>query len=364
MALIRPTLATPPAFDATNDYTFTFTVPSGGDQIVGNQLTIISQEDNTIVYRKSVTSFAFSHTVPAGTLINSKYYSAYIYTTNSKGENSVASNSVQFYCYTTPTFEFYDFPIDNIIQSSNYLFKVKYNQLEGEPLNSYIFNLYDSQRILISTSGTKYVGSITELPIITQNQFGGLTDNTAYYVEAIGRTINNTEIKTEIKSFVVKYSTPNIFTVVQLSNNCQGGYITVKSNLTSIGGNSMPSPPKYVDNDTAIDLTEEGSYVNWNSGFAIPGNFTASLWGYKFNKDSTIITLENQLLNNSLVINYREDIDTNVYVELIVTLDKFTYYIYSEKITKPAEDDVVQIWFRRINNLFTVNVNNLGPGGV
>ena len=41
MALIRPILATPPAFDAANDYTFTFTVPSGGDQVVGNQLTIL-----------------------------------------------------------------------------------------------------------------------------------------------------------------------------------------------------------------------------------------------------------------------------------------------------------------------------------
>lgn len=363
MALIRPILATPPAFDAANDYTFTFTVPSGGDQVVGNQLTIISQEDNVIVYRQAITSFAFSHTLPGGTLINSKYYSAYIYTTNSKGENSVASNSVQFYCYTTPTFEFYNFPVDNIIQSSNYLFNVQYNQNEGEALNSYIFNLYDSQRILIATSGTKYIGSVTEPPIIIENQFSGLTDNTAYYVEAIGRTINNTEIKTEIKSFVVRYSTPNIFTVVQLSNNCQGGYITIKSNLTSIEGISMPSPPKYVDDDTAIDLTEEDSYVSWNKGFAIHGDFTASLWGYKFNKDSTIITLENQLLNDSLVINYREDIDTNVYVEMLVAKGKTIYYVYSDKISKPAENDVVQIWFRRINNLFTISINNLSAGG-
>ena len=31
MALVRPVLATPPAFDATKEYTFTFSVGSGGE---------------------------------------------------------------------------------------------------------------------------------------------------------------------------------------------------------------------------------------------------------------------------------------------------------------------------------------------
>ena len=363
MALIRPVLATPPAFDATKEYTFTFSVGSGGDQVVGNQLTIIKQETNDIVYRKSITSFAFSHTIPENTLVNGEYYSAYVFTTNSNGENSSASNSVQFYCFSTPSFEFYNMPVDFVIQNSSYLFRVKYDQAEEESLNSYIFNLYDTQRILISTSGTKYIGSLVKPPNIVEHQFGGLVDNSAYYIEAIGRTVNNTEIKTELISFVVKYSTPNIFTVVQLTNNCQGGYITVKSNLTSIEGESNPTPPAFVDDNTAVNLTGDGSYVIWKEGFAIPNDFTASLWGRSFNKDSTIITMRSKLLGDTLTINYREDDANKVYVELIAAKGTACYYIYSDKIDKPAPTDKVQIWLRRISNLYVIGVYNLGSGG-
>lgn len=363
MALIRPVLATPPAFDAIYEYTFTFSVAPGGDQVVGNQLTIISQEDNVIVYRQAVTSFSFTHTIPANTLLNGKYYSAYVYTTNSLGENSVASNSIQFYCYSTPSFEFENIPVDGIIPNSSYLFRVQYDQSEGEALSSYIFNLYDSQRVLISTSGTKYVGSLIAPPSIAEYQFGGFIDEAAYYIQAIGRTINDTEISTETVPFIVKYSTPNIFTVVQLTNNCSGGYITVKSNLTAIEGISNPKPPVFVDDDTAVDLREEGSYVSWQEGFVIDKDFTASLWGRSFNKDSTIITLENKIIGDSLVINYREDNNGKVYAELFATKGTLHYYIFSDLIDKPTDTDVIQIWFRRIDNLYVIGLYNLTSGG-
>lgn len=359
MALIRPILATPPAFDANKDYTFSFSVASGGDQVVSNTLTIILQDNKEVVYKNTITSYAFTHTVPAGTLTNGSYYSASITTSNYQGVVSSPSNSVQFYCYTTPTFDFYEFPTGNIVQNSNYVFKVQYNQNEAEPLNSYIYNLYDSQKVLISTSGTKFVGTLTEPPNIIEYQFSGLTDETTYYIQAIGRTVNNTEVSTELLSFIVRYSTPNVFTVVELTNNCQGGYITVKSNLTSIEGISYPDPPIYVDDDTAVDLRQDGNYVSWQEGFSISGDFTASLWGRSFIPNKTIILLENKTTGESLVVNYREDENNNVYAELFVTSNSLHYYIFSEKISKPSDTDPVQIWFRRIGNLYNIKFVNL-----
>lgn len=363
MALVRPILATPPAFDANKDYVFSFSVASGGDQVVSNTLTIISQDSKEVVYKNTVTSYAFTHTVPARTLTNGSYYSASITTANYQGVVSSPSNAVQFYCYTTPTFDFYEFPIGDIIQNSNYVFRVQYNQAEAEPLNSYIFNLYDNQKVLISTSGTKFVGTLTEPPNIIEYQFSGLTDETTYYIQAVGRTVNNTEVATELLSFIVRYSTPNVFTVVELTNNCQGGYITVKSNLTSIEGISYPNPPIYVDDDTAVDLRQDGSFVSWQDGFSIANDFTASLWGRAFVPDKTIILLENKTTGESLVVNYREDENNNVYAELFVSTNNLHYYIFSDKLSKPNDTDQIQIWFRRIGSLYDIRLVNLSNGG-
>lgn len=357
MALTRPILLAPPAFDATNSYTFTFSV-SGGDQVVGNKLVIAKQDSGEIVYNKTITSFSFSHTVTANTLTNGTYYNATLYTNNSNGVTSPASNIVQFYCYAAPQITFSNFPADSIIKNGTYNFQAEYTQNESEALNSYIYNLYDSQRILISTSGTKYVGSITVPPTEIEYSFSGLNDNTTYYIEIIGRTINNTEVTTGIKQFFVKYEVANVFTAVQLTNNCKGGYITVKSNMISIDGISNPNPPLYVFDDTAISIRNENDYVSWNSGFSISGDFTASLWGVDFNEDSTIITLENEKDDSSLVVNYRSD-GSRVYAELFTTEGNLHYYIVSDKIATPSENDKIQVWFRRVGNLYDIGIINI-----
>ena len=41
--LTKPVLNNAPAFDATTEFIFTFAVPSGGDQVTRNRLTIIDQ---------------------------------------------------------------------------------------------------------------------------------------------------------------------------------------------------------------------------------------------------------------------------------------------------------------------------------
>ena len=355
MALIRPILYSISAFDATNSQIFTFNV-SGGDQVVKNRLVISKQSDNTIVYDNVQTTFAFRHVLPENTLINGEYYSAYITTYNSANEQSLPSLGIQFYCFSTPSFMFSNIPINRIINNASYNFIVTYNQNEFEYLKSYTFNLYNSERVLLTSSGIQYISSTSTLPLNINYTFSGLNDEETYYIEVNGQTMHGMIIDTGFVLFSVQYDVPNIFSIIGLNNNCEGGYITIKSNLVGIDGEASPYPPVYVDDNTAIDLTGVGDYVLWNSGYEINRDFTASLWGRNFNDNSEIIILSDGV--QTLKINYRKDENGYYYAELIVKEGFYTYYLYTSPIYVYS-GDTLQIWFRRINSLYEIGLYDL-----
>lgn len=359
MALTKPILYNIAAFDSTTEQIFTFNV-IGGDQVVKNQLTIINQDTNEIVYQEIQTTFSFRHVLAANTLINGQYYSASLITYNISNEASSPSSNIQFYCYTQPFFAFTNIPATNVITNSNYTFELTYNQQEGELLNSYTFNLYDAQMSLVATSEIQYVGEVSLLPITLSYTFNNLQDNTFYFIQATGQTIQETQIKTSLIGFSISYLEPNIFSIINLTNNCKGGYIIIQSNLIEIAATSVPSPPIYVDDDTAVDLTEEGSYVLWDNGFLLNEDFTASLWGNNFNENSNIITMKN-INNTELTINYKKDENNLFYADLFVKENNVVYYLYTSSISV-ATGDNLQIWFRRISGLYEIGLYNLGQG--
>ena len=357
MALTRPILYNVAAFDATLEQTFSFNV-IGGDQVVKNQLTIVDQSTNNIVYQQTQTTFSFRHILPANTLTNGQYYSASLITYNATDEASSSSANIQFYCYTQPYFSFSNIPPTNVITNSNYVFELTYNQQEGERLNSYTFNLYDVQNALIASSGMKYVGSSSSLPLTLSHMFSNLQDNTYYYIQATGQTVQGTQIRTTLVGFSISYVEPNMFSIINLTNNCKGGYIIVQSNLAEIPGSSVPSPPLYVDDNTAVDVTANGSYVIWDNGFSLSEDFTASLWGYNFNINSNIITIGN-IAGTQLLINYRKDSNNLFYAELLVIENNIKYYLYTNSINV-TDGDKLQVWFRRIAGLYEIGLYNLG----
>lgn len=355
MALTKPILYSVSAFDATQEQTFSFNVV-GGDQVVKNKLIITNQSTNSIVYQGVNTTFAFRHILPANTLSNGEYYSAVLITYNANDDASTPSSGIQFYCFTEPTFVFYNMPSGNLITNATYNFEVNYNQNEGELLNTYIFNLYDSHMNLLTSSDMLYVGGVSALPLVVSYTFTGLDNNTLYYIQAIGQTIHGMKLDTGLVYINVRYEIPNVFSIIDLSNNCEGGYITIQSNLVAINGDSVPSPPIYIDGNTAVDVTGTGDYVIWDTGYNINGNFTASLWGRNFNENSTIITMTDGM--QTLRINYRKDENNLYYVDLIVQESFSSYYIYSNSISVQSNDNL-QIWFRRINSLYEIGLYNL-----
>lgn len=364
MALTKPILLSVSAFDADNPQVFTFVVNSG-DQVVANRLTIKLQDSQqTVVYDKKITTFTLEHILPSGTLTNGSYYQATVTTYNADDNESDPSTPIQFYCYTTPIFEFNNLPDSNLITNSSFNFGVTYDQEEDEMLDSYAFTLYDAQGVQISESGTKYVGAVESLPIDVNYVFSGFTDNTVYYVQAKGVTTGGTTIQTARERILVQYAQPAVFSLLSLSNNCQGGYITLNSTFVDIVGTSNPSPPVYTDDNTAVDARTSGRYVEFNDGYSITGDFTASLWGRDFQINQSIITLYPTGTSSVVSVYYRQDFDDNskVYAECVIVSNDITYYIYTPSIAKPSSTDNVQFWLRRVGNLYTIELHNLGGG--
>ena len=267
------------AFDATQAHVFTFNVYSGS-QITGSKLTIKNNATLETVYDGTETSYAFEHTVPANTLTNGVYYQASIQTMDAQGNFSPASNIIQFYCYSAPTLVFNNIPTANIIPSTSFAFEVKYNQAEGEALDSYVFNLYTTAGTPISTSGRLY-NTTTTVPTVFAYTFSGFNNGENYVVEVNAVTVEGTQITTGKQTVFVQYSQPGMFSSLYLTNNCKNGYITVQANVIGINGEANPMPPNYKTllGETVVEL-QGNQYVQWTEGYEIPENFTLRIWGY------------------------------------------------------------------------------------
>lgn len=356
MALTKPILYSIPAFDATTAYTVQFN-SIGGSQVVKNRLVIATNADNVTVYTNDVTTFKYEQTIPANALTNGTYYNATVYTFDSEGNMSQASNTVQFYCYTTPTLTFTNIQPNGTIANSSYAFNFTYTQTQNEPLNYYVVNLYSTEGLVIATSGEQYTGSTT-VPLSLSYTFNGFSDATSYSIEVNGVTVNNTQITTGKINFSVSYAYPNIYSIVDLKNNCDGGYINLVSNVAIIEGTTNPDPPTYINNEE-INLTEEGSYVQWASGYEVAGNFTGILVGRNFTPYSTIFTFTNTD-GSTVSINWLEGYANGdntgtlmAYAQLVANQGgMIVYNIKTAMIDIPANTDVVTVWFRRINNIY------------
>lgn len=286
--LTQPIVNPIAAFDATKQQAITFVV-IGGAQVVGNRLIIRNNQTGEIVYNQIQSSMKLEHILPANSLKNNNFYNAVIYTIDNGNDESVASVPIPFYCYTQPALTIDNIPSSGTIENGTYSFQGNYVQNEGELLNSYRFTLYDSNKTILAQSPLIYYNTDPSLTYL----FSGMSNNTSYYIELTGETINSTILTSGVKSFTVRYIQPASFAICDLVNDCENGYIQISSNIVAIDGKSNPTPPKYID-DKEVDLREPDSWVEWDSGFSIKNDFTLRAWGRDFNPYEPIITLSNQ----------------------------------------------------------------------
>lgn len=286
--LTQPIINPIAAFDATQNHVVTF-LAIGGAQVVGNRIVISDNQTGKTVYDNRVITMQLAHTIPANTLTNGGYYNVVIYTIDSANNFSQASVPIPFYCYSQPTLTINNIPANSTIENGTYTFQGSYAQQENEILNSYQFILYDSNKTVLSQSDVIYYSSNSSLSYT----FVGMSNDTSYYIELKGQTVNNTEITTGLLYFTVRYSQPASFAIVDLVNDCENGFIQISSNIVAIDGKSNPEPPIYIDNKE-VDLREPDSWVRWDEGFNIKDDFTMRVWGRNFNDFEPIITLSNK----------------------------------------------------------------------
>lgn len=395
MALIKPIMSIIAAFDATMEQTFSF-VFNGGDQVVANQLTIKNQDTNKIVYQNKITSYAFQQTVPANILENGSYYTAYFNTYNVNGDESEASNTIQFNCYTTPTLVLINLPQDNLIENSNYTFGATYNQEQHEMLNSMEFELYDSTGILLERSDVYYGTQI--IPITFTHTFSGFVNNETYSVKAIGISIDGMEVESELYTFTVRYQYPSMFNLLDLVNMCEKGCVKIESNTESIDGETPPefTPPLFLSSFQAtdpsiyvqwgipfeydmenhqpisewtelslLDIHDYNNWVQWTQGFNIPMNFTFTSF-MKAGRLGTFAILGTE--QNGFKIDLIREIpygeteakdrfEVNGYVNGELTVHQTSNYVNILN-----QSTYYLIWFRKVNDQYDLRMTVLQEG--
>ena len=351
--LTVPILYSKVAFDATKEQVFSFNV-IGGDQVISNTLTIRNNLTGEIIYAQNQKTYKFEHILPANTLTNGVYYEASIQTYNLYGDFST-SNSIQFWCYTTPTFVFTNIPSGDVVNNSQFAFEVSYNQIEGELLSNYNFKLYNSSKVLIDSSGVKYVLSETQNTI--SYTFSSLLNNTNYYISVDGVTQYGTEFSSDLKAIVIQYTTPIAFSNITLTNNCHSGNIIIQSNVQGIFGESHPDDPTYIG-DT-VDLTQEGHYAKWDKNFNLTENWTLKVWGRSFNTGQSILDLINGDMDYITLV-YKNEGNTywvEMYVQNIGMYGN--YQIKSNTTLHPLDTDNLFIYVRKVGSLYDISLEKL-----
>lgn len=358
----RPICPTINSFDATKDYTFMFT-STGGNQVVKNRLLIKNNLTNVVVYDIIKETFRFEQTLPANTLVNGESYVYTFYTYDIDNNESPQGNFVPFKCFSTAVVEFINLPVGNIINSSNFLFQATYSQAESELMDFAVFNLYDSTDNLLATSGNIYKTSTP--PFDLSYEFSGLSTATTYKISLSGVTVNGASFTTGLYEIYINYIRPQLFSIVQLSNNCSGGYVEIKSNMVLIEGESNPDPPIYIDGEK-VDVREDGYWVKWIKGYEVSGDFTAQIWFEDPNigEDKSLLKMwsnANVNGNNQITVNLRREVpygetEEKLFAELHCTNGLASgYYIISDYMDI-MQDVKYTIWIRRINNVFRIRL--------
>lgn len=349
MALVTPIALSQNAFDANYEQRFYFT-SSGGDQVVKNRLIIRRHSDNVIVYNRIVETYSFYQDVPAGTLVNGVYYDFYFNTYDFDGNISDDSNVVLFWCYTTPSLTFTNIPDSHIINSVSYNFKCIYNQIEGERVESVSYKLYNNENVLIDYSSNIYTSE--NPPNEFEYSFEDLLEDTRYYIEVTGATVNGTSITTGKIYFTVKYGEPIFYEKLKLQNNASNGYINISTNLIAIDGYSNKQPQTFIDGMVVLDNIDD--YVEWRDGFNIPSSFTIQIL-MKPCLLGKIATLKNA--NNTLKLDIElkreipygeEEVKDCFYVKERNSLSNLTSVIRSNYVDIINNNSYICLWIKKI----------------
>lgn len=295
--MLSPVLLKNKAFDATQPFTFRF--DWRGNQAFGSTLVIKNNDTDVVVSNTTVTTMKLEHTLPANILTNGVCYKAFLTVRDANNQIiSNPSNTIRFYCYSTPTFEFTNVEEGQRIENSAYEVTLSYSQDEGESIKEYWIKLYDLGHAEVFSSGTKYA---TGSDITISQYISGLTDNSQYFLKAAAVTQNGMEVDTGEITIIVDYLNPPLFTPLEATNNADRGYITLASHAVTIEGIGA-GDYSYIDG-TKIDLTNEGASVTYQD-INFPDNWKIDVVYNQIEPDVVLIQMQDA--TEAIQLRYRE----------------------------------------------------------
>ena len=131
------------AFDSKFDREFEFVYD--GNQCFSNRLIVKNNSTNEVVYNQLQDTLQLKHVLPRNTLSNGVQYNARIVAIDANGVSSEESDTILFYCFTTPTFGL-NIANNDVVRSSNKEFVIAYSQQEGEVLQNFQIILSDMSK--------------------------------------------------------------------------------------------------------------------------------------------------------------------------------------------------------------------------
>ena len=211
---------TPLSPACNNIVTFTYT----DNQPVKNRAIITDNATGDIVYDSIQETRTLSHTIPANTLSAGNQYLIRIQVFDIDGNSSNLSEQVLFYCFSTPSFSFYDLSDKSVTNNANIVLSIDYSQAEGEELRDVQFFKYSNDKTLLSKSAVIYSQS-------PSYEFYTLENNTTYYFRAIGETNHGIPLDTGYIEVSTQFETIPTNIIFTLDNYYHEGYIQFTSNI-------------------------------------------------------------------------------------------------------------------------------------
>ena len=288
-----------PAFDAEKERKISFVY--SGNQCIANTITVYNSSTNASVYSHRVTSFALSHTIPAGTLTNGvSYYikitAHYMNGSTEESVTSVASNI--FLCLKTPTWEFSGITNNSTVNNSTVNLTMVYSQAQNEEINEFIIEVYTVGHTVFHRSPSLYDASAAYT-------VSGLEDNSVYYLRAYGSTVNGLIIDTrdeypdDIK-ITADFIAPDVYSLTYLENVPDKGVIRISLNVASIEGHSQSGTDFTYTDDDYVNL--QNDYVVFDQNVYAGGEFTFLIKGKNFTPNRNIFSLTSADGNDTVTV--------------------------------------------------------------
>lgn len=284
MALVTPQGIPLVAFDASNGATFKFVV-QGGDQVVGNIITIRNNTNNQVVYTNEVTSYLYEQTIPSAPtsgLMDGEVYNFTFKTRNANGDYSSESSPIVFYCFATPIITLTNIPTGTppTIESATYSFVFTYLQA-NDPVNTFTVYLYDAAHNQIDSK--TYYNPTEDITTFTHS-YNGFIDDEKYYLKITAVTKHGTIItkfnNIEELEFLINYSYDESYFNIKAENFANGGFVQIINNVSEVDGKMVDgSEPQFLGDSYVV--LEDQSILRFDDGFQIKSDgFVKQKWWF------------------------------------------------------------------------------------